>query len=33
VIREVHRRDRSSAFLRFLRTIEASVPPHLDVHL
>ena len=33
VIGEVHRRDRSSEFLRFLRTIEASVPPHLDVHL
>jgi transposase len=33
VIGEVHRRHRSSEFLRFLRTIEASVPPHLDVHL
>jgi transposase len=33
VIGEVHRRHRSSEFLRFLRTIEASVAPHLDVHL
>ena len=33
VIGEVHRRHRSSEFLRFLRTIEVSVPPHLDVHL
>jgi transposase len=33
VIGEVHRRHRSSEFLRFLRTIDASVPPQLDVHL
>lgn len=33
VIGEVHRRHRSSEFLRFLRTIEASVPPYLSVHL
>jgi transposase len=33
VIGEVHRRHRSSEFLRFLRTIEASVPSGLDVHL
>src|ERR1700740_178746 len=33
VIGEVHRRHRSSEFVRFLRTIEASVPSHLDVHL
>ncbi len=33
VIGEVHRRHRSSEFLKFLRTIEANVPPALDVHL
>jgi transposase len=33
VIGELHRRHRSSEFLQFLRTIEANVPPHLDVHL
>ncbi len=33
VIGELHRRHRSSEFLQFLRTIEASVPPMLDVHL
>ena len=33
VIGEVHRRHRSSEFVRFLRTIEASVPSYLDVHL
>ncbi|MGF6537029.1 IS630 family transposase [Paraburkholderia youngii] len=33
VIGEVDRRHRSSEFVRFLRTIEASVPSHLDVHL
>src|SRR3981081_1806036 len=33
VIGEVHRRHRSSEFLRFLRTIEASVPSDLDIHL
>ena len=33
VIGEVRQRHRSSKFLRFLRTIEANVPPHLDVHL
>jgi hypothetical protein len=33
VIAEVHRRHCSSEFLRFLRTIEASVPSYLDVHL
>ncbi|WP_373683135.1 hypothetical protein [Paraburkholderia sp. UYCP14C] len=30
---DVHRRQRSSEFVHFLRTIEASVPSHLDVHL
>ena len=30
---ELHRRHRSSEFLQFLRTIEANVPPALDVHL
>ena len=29
----LHRRHRSSEFLQFLRTIEANVPPVLDVHL
>jgi len=33
VIGELHRRHRSSEFLQFLRTIEANVPPKLDVHL
>jgi transposase len=33
VIGEMHRRHRSSEFLQFLRTIEASVPSDLDVHL
>ena len=31
VIGELHRRHRSSEFLQFLRTIEANVPPQLDV--
>jgi transposase len=33
VIGELHRRHRSSEFLKFLRTIEHSVPPELDIHL
>jgi transposase len=33
VIGEVHRRHRSSEFLKFLHTIEANVPDTLDVHL
>jgi transposase len=33
VIGELHRRHRSQEFLAFLRTIEANVPPELDVHL
>lgn len=33
VIGELHRRHRSAEFLKFLRTIEASVPQDLDVHL
>ena len=33
VIGELHRRHRSGEFLQFLRTIDASVPPGLDVHL
>jgi transposase len=33
VIGELHRRHRSREFLQFLRTIEANVPPDLDVHL
>ena len=33
VIGETHRRHRSSEFLQFLRTVEANVPPVLDVHL
>ena len=33
VIGELHRRHRSSEFLQFLKTIEANVPPDLDVHL
>ena len=33
VIGEMHRRHRSTEFLKFLRTIDAQVPPELDVHL
>lgn len=33
VIGQLHRRHRSTEFLKFLRTIEASVPAKLDVHL
>jgi transposase len=33
VIGELHRRHRGSEFLKFLRTIEHSVPPELDIHL
>ena len=33
VIGEVHRRHRSTEFLRFLRTIETNVSPVLDIHL
>ena len=33
VIGECHRRHRSQEFLRFLETIDASVPADLDVHL
>jgi len=33
VIGELHRRHRGSAFLKFLRTIEHSVPSALDIHL
>lgn len=33
VIGELHRRHRSIEILKFLRTIEASVPTDLDVHL
>jgi transposase len=33
VIGELHRRHRSKEFLKFLRTIDASVPATLDVHL
>jgi transposase len=33
VIGEMHRRHRSSEFLKFLRTIEVSVPTDLDIHL
>jgi transposase len=33
VIGEMHRRHRSSEFLKFLRTVEASVPAVLDIHL
>jgi hypothetical protein len=33
VIGELHRRHRSSEFLKFLRTIEASVSTYLDIHL
>lgn len=33
IIGRLHRRHRSQEFLKFLRTIHASVPPELDVHL
>ena len=33
VIGEMHRRHRSAEFLQFLRTIEANVPPQMDIHL
>jgi hypothetical protein len=33
VVGELHRRHRSIEFLRFLRTIEASIPTDLQVHL
>ncbi len=33
VIGELHRRHRSSEFLKFLRTIDESTPPMLEVHL
>ncbi len=33
VIGELHRRHRGSEFLKFLRTIEQSVPRELDIHL
>ena len=33
VIGELHRRHRAKEFLQFLRTIDAQVPPQLDVHL
>jgi transposase len=33
VISQVHRRHRHQEFLQFLRTIDARVPPELDVHL
>jgi transposase len=33
VIGQLHRRHRSTEFLKFLHTIEASVAPQLDVHL
>jgi transposase len=33
VIGECHRRHRSQEFLRFLETLDAQVPPDLDVHL
>lgn len=33
VIGELHRRHRSTEFLQFLRTIDANVPPELNVHL
>jgi transposase len=33
VIGELHRRHRSSEFVQFLRTIDASVPSDLEVHL
>lgn len=33
VIGALHRRHRSKEFLKFLRTIEANVPPQMDIHL
>ena len=33
VIGQLHRRHRSTEFLKLLRTIEANLPPQLDVHL
>lgn len=33
VIGECHRRHRSREFLRFLNTVDAKVPPELDVHI
>lgn len=33
VIGQLHRRHRSQEFLKFLRTIDASVPADLDIHL
>ena len=33
VIGQLHRRHRSSEFLKFLRTIDANVPAELDIHL
>src|SRR5579862_1954108 len=33
VIGQLHRRHRSDEFLQFLRTIEASMPAQLDIHL
>src|SRR5262249_27436063 len=33
VIGELHRRHRSQEFLQFLKTIDATVPPDLDIHL
>ena len=33
VIGELHRRHRSSEFLKFLRTIDQNVPQALDIHL
>ena len=33
VIGDLHRRHRSTEFLKFLRTIEANVPAMLDIHL
>lgn len=33
VIGSLHRRHRAQEFLKFLRKIDAEVPPHLDVHL
>jgi transposase len=33
IIGELHRRHRSREFLKFLRTIEQSVPPQLAIHL
>ena len=33
VIGELHRRHRSSEFLKFLRTIDKNTPPEMDLHL